>query len=603
LLRKLIYPALFALALGTGACKEPDPNAFETHIENIKKEGAAAAGYSGLEALVKAITSSPADNSARIDEFVTKVIPVFEEQWDGSPEYRDQMLAMLYQVGRPEGANLWNKGLVFDGSDASRKLVLASLDGIKKAKATATVDTIIAQLDQLLETPSKDKGPEGGELRKEMVSTLGELGDAKAVPVLIKTMEQEKENQPVAVHREAAKSLGLIADASATEALLAVPFRVPDSPSTTDIGNRAKLALVGIGDPAVPGVMKMLKGEQEEVNKLASNNGVDLLIVQQTAVGILGAMGATEAVDELLAFMPRDGCVDPNAAPAKKKKGKKKSSEEVIDPANASLRAFVGNALGFIGDAKAAEPLCQCVSATHNAGDMFPITEALGRIPGETSLNCLIDLVKNGEYDPETVESSEFTKQIRWEAARFAILLAGPEQLDAVKEALASNDGDEKTKKEMEQWKPGLELLESCKADKACYLKTLKDANAEWFAREKAAYELARLAKGDSDVALEVAKAFKVRNPDARVTMAVMVPRILDGKKCQACADAFEDVMDGEKGTMDATMQLPVLTARQTIAKVSVPKGAAGGGASAPAPKAEEKAEDKPAEGEEKAEE
>ena len=137
MLRKLIYPALFALALGTGACKEPDPNAFETHIENIKKEGAAAAGYSGLEALVKAITSSPADNSARIDEFVTKVIPVFEEQWDGSPEYRDQMLAMLYQIGRPEGANLWNKGLVFDGSDASRKLVLASLDGIKKAKATA----------------------------------------------------------------------------------------------------------------------------------------------------------------------------------------------------------------------------------------------------------------------------------------------------------------------------------------------------------------------------------------------------------------------------------------------------------------------------------
>ncbi len=602
-MRKLIVPALFTLVLASGACKEPDPNAFETHIENIQKEGAAAAGYSDLEKLVKAITTSTADNSARIDEFVTKVLPVFESRWDEDVEYRDQMLAMLYQIGRPEGATLWNKGLVFDGSDASRKLVLASIDGIIKAKAGATIDTLIAQLDLLLTSPKKDKGPKGGKLRIEMVKALGVLGDAKAVPILIKVMEQTKENQPVSVHREAAKALGMIGDPSAVEALLAVTFRVPDSPSTTDIGNRSKLALVAIGEPAEPGVIKMLKGEQAEVNKLAANNGVDLLIVQQTAVGILGAMGAKSAVEDLLAFMPRDGCVDPNAAPPKKKKRKKKkkkAAEEVIDPASASLRAFVGNSLGLIGDARAAEPLCQCVSATHNAGDMFPITEALGRMPGEASLSCLVDLVKTGEYDPDTVESSDFIKQIRWEAARFAILLAGPDDIDAVKAAFSSNDDDERVKGELGKWTAGMALLESCKADKACYLKTVSDQNADWFAREKAAYELVRLAKGDVDVAVAVSKAFKVRNPDARVTMALMVPRILDGKKCNACADAFAGVLQGEKGTMDATMQLPVLTARQTIAKVT-DRGAKAKPAAAkpkekPAEKAAEKGEEKPAE-------
>lgn len=603
-MRKLIVPALFTLVLASGACKEPDPNAFETHIENIQKEGAAAAGYSDLEKLVKAITTSSADNTARVDEFVTKVIPVFESRWDGDVEYRDQMLAMLYQIGRPEGAVLWDKGLVFDGSDASRKLVLASIDGIIKARAGATVSTLIAQLDLLLASPKKDKGPKGGELRIEMVKALGVLGDAKAVPILIKVMEQTKDNQPVSVHREAAKALGMIGDPSAVEALLAVTFRVPDSPSTTDIGNRSKLALVAIGDPAAPGVIKMLKGEQTEVNKLASNNGVDLLIVQQTAVGILGAMGAKTAVEDLLSFMPRDGCIDPNAAPPKKKKRrkkkKKKAAAEVIDPASASLRAFVGNSLGMIGDARAAEPLCSCVSATHNAGDMFPITEALGRMPGEASLTCLVGLVKNGEYDPDTVESSDFIKQIRWEAARFAILLAGPGDIDAVKAAFASNDGDEKVKGELGKWTAGMELLESCKADKACYIKTVSDQNADWFAREKAAYELARLAKGDVDVAVEVSKAFKVRNPDARVTMALMVPRILDGKKCNACADAFAGVLQGEKGTMDATMQLPVLTARQTIAKVTdrgvAAKPAAAKPTEKPAEKAAEKGEEKPAE-------
>jgi hypothetical protein len=51
-----------------------------------------------------------------------------------------------------------------------------------------------------------------------------------------------------------------------------------------------------------------------------------------------------------------------------------------------------------------------------------------------------------------------------------------------------------------------------------------QDQNADWFAREKAAFELARLAPGDKGAALELAKAFKVRNPDARVSMALLVP-------------------------------------------------------------------------------
>lgn len=568
MMRKLVCTSLLALALASGACKEPDPNDFQTHIDAINDPAGRGAGFSGLEALVKAITSAgpEVDNSARIQEFVDKVIPAFEAVWDAAPEHRDQVLTMLYQVGRPEGAGLWNRALAYDGSDAGRKLLLSACDGIKKAKATGSVDALIAQLDAFLQSPAKDKGPEGGEMRMAIVEALGALRDNKAVGILSKVMEQTKENQPVAVHREAAKSLGLIRDASAVDALLTVTFRVPDAPSTTDIGNRSKLALVSIGDPAVPGVMKMLKGEHEEVNKLAALNGVDLLIVQQTAVGILGAMGAKPAVDELLAFMPRDGC-GPKAEPKKPKKGKK-AEEPEIDPANASLRAFVGNSLGLIGDEKAAEPLCSCVNATHNPGDMFPITEALGRIGGAAAEACLVDLVKNGEYDPETVENSDFSKQIRWEAARFAILVAGSADIGKVKEAIESN-GDAKVKENMAQWQAGIAVTETCKDDKDCYLKTLKDQNAEWFAREKAAYELVRLAKGDEAIALEMSKAFKVRNPDARVTMALMIPRLLDGKRCQPCADALEAVLAGEKGSMDATMQLPVLTVRQTIAKIA----------------------------------
>ncbi len=574
-MRKLVVSSLFALTMviSSSGCKDPDPNAFETYVEGLRDVSSRGNSLNDLEKLVKTVTSAPGDNSERLQEFVAKILPVFDEVWaDVTPEQQTTMLNMLRDVGRPEGSKLWIRALELDGSDAARKRVLAALQGIQRARPADTVDAVAALLQSLIKDPSKDRGKTNeGELRLELAKTLGELRDKKAVPVLIEALLQTKENQPVAVHREAAKALGAIRDPAAVDALLTVTFRVPDAPSTTDISNRSKLALVAIGEPAVPRLKEMLAGKFDEVNKLATDKDVDLLVVQQTAVAILGAVGTTSATDELIAFMPQDDCVAPVAKkPAKKGKKPVEDEPSEEDAANASLRAFVANTLGLIGDPRGVESMCKCINATHNPGDMFPITEALGRIGGEAAFKCLAETVKSGEYDPEALDNPDFRHQIRWEAARFAILVATPEQLPELNAAIAAGAGeDPKAKEEMARWIPGITLLETCKADKACYLKTLQDQNADWFAREKAAYEVTRLAQGDKAAALEMSKAFKVRNPDARVTMALMIPRILGEAKCQECADALDDVMKGEKGSVDATMQLPWLTARTTIARIS----------------------------------
>ena len=576
LMSKLVVSSLLALAMVSwSGCKEADPNAFETHIEGIRDVNARAASISQLEALVKTVTTAQGDQSARLQEFVDKIVPIFDEVWDQvTPEQQVTMLNMLRDVGRPEGATLWIKALTLDGSDGARKRVLAALQGIQRARATAVTDTVIALFQTLIKDPGKDKGKTNeGEVRLELAKTLGELRDKKGVPVLIESMLQTEKSQPVSVHREAAKALGMIKDPAAVDALLTVSFRVPDAPSTTDISNRAKLAIVSIGEPAVARLKDMLAGKFEEVNKLASDHDVDLLVVQQTAVAILGALGTKSATDELIAFMPQQDCVVAEVKKPDKKKKKKDEEEEPSeeDAADASLRAFVANTLGLIGDPKGVAPMCKCINATHNPGDMFPISEALGRIGGPDAFKCLAEVTKSGEYDPEALENSEFRFQIRWEAARFAILTASPEDLPAVQDALkgAAAGNDKKVAEELPKWDAGLKLLETCKADKACYLKTLQDQNADWFAREKAAYELVRLAPGDKTIALELAKAFKVRNPDARVSMALLIPRILGDAKCPECALALDDVMKGEKGSMDATMQLPVLTARTTIARIA----------------------------------
>jgi len=550
-MRRLAVSALVGLSV-VMACKPQDPNRFETHVEKLKDTGDRAAGFAGLEQLVKSVVTSP-NNKDRLQEFVDKVIPAFEEIWDTAPEQREQMLTILRDVGRPEAVNLWVKAINVDGSGEGRKGTLLALQGCAKAKASGCSDRAIEQLSTLIENASHDKGNEEGRIRLEIVETLGTLEDKKAVPVLIKAMEQTQDKQPVAVHRAAAKALGDIGDASAVDALITVTFRVPDSPSTTDIGNRSKLALVQIGEPAVDRVLEMLRGKHEEANKLAASHGVDIAVVKQTAAGILGAMGTNKATEELVAFMPKDDCgAKPEADP---------------DPEQVGLRAFVANALGNIGDPAASEALCSCVNATHNPGDMWPITEALGRIGDTKAFSCLVDVVKNGEYNPEFLENSEFRHQIRWEGLRFAILAAKLADVAKVRAAMAANK-DAKVKDKFKQWEDGIAILENCKEDKACYLKTLQNASAPWFAREKAAYEISRLAQGDATAAVEIAKAFKVRNPDARVTMAWLPAKMLGTKKCTECADALEAVIEGEKGSMDATMQLPVLTARTSIAKL-----------------------------------
>ncbi|HET6584580.1 MAG TPA: HEAT repeat domain-containing protein [Nannocystaceae bacterium] len=570
-MRRLIASSLLVLALSASACKESDPNKFETHIANIKDSSKRASGFSGLEDLVKTVVTSP-DNKDRIEEFATVVIPVFEEIWDEAPEHQEKMLVMLRDIAHPKGSTIWNKALTLDGSAEARKKAILALEGIKKAKATDSTEQVVAEFDKLIANPKNDSGGNAdGDVRELMAKTLGALGDKRGVDVLIKAMEQTAEVQPVKVHRAAAAALGKIGDpgtctapdkCKVVDALLTVTYRVPDAATSKNIGVQSKQALVAIGDPAIPGVILMLNGKHEEVQKLAAQVGIDQFNIQQTAALILGAMGSAKAVDELLKIFPLDDCKPADAA------AKKKDEEELEpDAAYAGLRAVVANALGFIGDEKGIEPLCTCSTASKNPADMFPINEALGRIGGPKAVDCLVNVIKTGEYTKDAIAKADLKYESRWESGRFAILAAGPDDVGKIKEAFAAQT-DAAVKTELAKWGEGIKVLESCKTDKDCYLTTLRDSNADWFAREKAAYEVARLGDGDPKLALEIAKAYKVRNPDARVTMAWLPAKMMHGKPCPECAAALQSVLDAEELSTDASYQAPVLMARDSIAKL-----------------------------------
>lgn len=573
-MRKLVLSSLFALSIvATAGCKEPDPYAYETHIENIRNATAKGKGFSGMKDLVKTVITSP-DNAPRLQEFVDKVIPVFVEEWEGSPEHQLNMLEMLRDISRPEGAPLWSKALgTLDGSEEGRKRVLVALQGIQRAKATGSTDAVLGLFEGLVKDPSKDKGKAEGEIRRELARTLGILKDPKAVDALVAALGQPTDMRPPHVHRIIAEALGNLRDPKAVEPLVIANFSIPDDQTDSrNLSNRVKLALNSIGEPAVPRLVELLAGKEDDVIiRKVVEAGSTVSVVRFTAALMLGSLGSATGVDALVAALPAEVCKPIVKEDPKKKKGKKKvEAEEDFDRAELeNLRNAIVTSLGQIGDPKAAAAICPCSQASVHFEEQFMMTEALGYVGGEEATTCLTNFIKTAESDPESLPSTDKTPlSIRVEAGRFAVLAAGPDQVAAVREAFAANT-DAKVLEGLKQWEPALETLETCKADKACYLKTVKDTNANWVARENAAVELVRIAPGDAEAAEAIAQAYKVREVDARVTMALMAARVMSGKRCQKCVTVFEDIMKGEKGSTDISYQKAVLTARDTIAKLA----------------------------------
>lgn len=570
-MRKLFVASMLALAfMASPACKEPDPNKFETHTERIKDADKRPQGFSGLETLVKTVATAQ-DNADLKQEFVDKVVPVFVEIWDDAKEQQTKMLQMCLDIGHPGCAPVWNKAIMLDGSAEARDAAILALQGVTKSKAEGSLDTVIEQLDKLIADPKNDGGERAGEVRGMLVDALAAIGSPKALPVLIKSLEQPEDKQPVGVHRKVADALGVIGDPSAVDALLTATYRVPDAFTTTNIAERVKIALAAIGEPAVPRVVAMLKGEHVEVQKLAAQHSIDQVNIQLAAGGYLGGIGSPKATADLVAYMPTKECATPAVEEKKEEPPAEEETEEEEAPQvdTAAIRAVMSNSLGLIADESAVDALCACATWSKNPADMFPIAEALGRIGGEKATTCLENVIKNGVYAQDAVENSDFVKEIRWEAGRFGVLAAGSAGVAKIKAALEEAKKDPNVAKNVAAWDPGIQTIEKCGDDAKCYVAVVDDANADWFAREVAAVNAGRLSKGDVKVAETIAKAYKVRNPDARVTMAWMSANMLQDKDCPPCAVAIERVLDDEKDSRPPKeYQLSVLMARYTMGKL-----------------------------------
>ncbi|HLT38558.1 MAG TPA: HEAT repeat domain-containing protein, partial [Enhygromyxa sp.] len=318
-MRKFVLHSLLAAVLAatvtTTACNKGDPNALETHVKNLDSPDDRAEAIKQLERIVSGIATDPED--PRRAEFAEKVVPKLAEIYDGDDvaPYRDQILDMALKMKRPEAVVLWSKAITvesssgIDGSAEGQKRAILALQGVREAKAEAAAADVMTAFKTLQEKPSKDMASgQEGILRFELAKTLGVLKAKDAVEPLIAALGADETEQPKGIYKAAVDALGQIGDPAAVDSLITVQFSVADSPGTQSIGERAIRALGAIGEPAVDKLLETMEGKNEAVNKLAAEKGVDVQLVQQLAVKILGVVGSAKATESIVKYMPQRDC-------------------------------------------------------------------------------------------------------------------------------------------------------------------------------------------------------------------------------------------------------------------------------------------------------
>lgn len=407
-------------------------------------------------------------------------------------------------------------------------------------------DPQVDALTSLLADPSHDLD---GSARASLCRTLMGSSDPRAVPLLIDVLATPGDRQPVAVHRAAATALGALGNEAAIDPLLIAMFRIPDIASTTSLNERVQLAIATIGPAAVPRLVAMLNGEHEAVERAAAEAGADHAVVEIVAATMLGASMNADAFSPLLAMHDSTSCRDGD---------------------DAIRRSVAARALGLIGDARAVPSLCKCLRGHLDPGSAFPTADALALIGGDEATRCLVGLVATAEYDPDTIASPEFRYELRWESIRLAAIAGGPAAGPAIESAIAANR-DRTFRGHARGFVSMLAALRGCTDGGACLEQLLTSATTDRFAREVAAYAIARAHRGDIKAAQLLASAWAIPDADVRTSIALLVRRVSPRFACQPCAEAIAEVVERELGTMPAVMQRAVIEARATIAIVGAP--------------------------------
>jgi hypothetical protein len=380
------YLAATCLALAATGCPadEHDP---QTWIEKLDDRREAQEAIVKLQRLKDPVAIKP-------------LAKVWEER--SRPGQVLRAIIDLASIKDAQGNQHWEDALPvlrkameeFDVSDAdSVENAKMAADALGEAKDPESIELLIDVVKKTMPRRSP-----GQEVRRSAIRALGKFGDdPRAVDALIGVLKVKLEDQLPELFAAAADALGETRDPRAALPLIEAIYKIPP------VYTQGRRALVAIGKPAIPELIKIFEGEHKEINALAKENKFNVNCdrgmgpdsdcrqptnLQATAAALLGDLYAREAVSPLIA-------------------GLKRSAEPAFffpnGEAGPTQHQAIFGALRKINDAKAEDAIRAYWqdSSTEDALRPWAIDAYSSITTSTDALGALAKLIKDEEQEPD----------------------------------------------------------------------------------------------------------------------------------------------------------------------------------------------------------
>lgn len=466
----LLVGAAFAVA-----CSQGDPNLASTWTKQLSADDANKQ-LRALEELAR--IKDPASAEA-----VAGLLGTAKGQ------VKLQAVKTLRTLGQESAVPALIAAIDFDvpaGTDPSIKVANEAnkeiAEYLGELRAKAAVDALMR-----LATESKD-----AYVRVAAVNALGDIGDTKAVDVLMEIATNEAEE--TYVNKKAVQALGNLGDPRAVAAIKKMLFHERRGVSFYP---EASFAAYQIGPAVAEPLLDVLAGKDQALNDWAGKANVKREALYIKAAEILGDLGERRAIPQLISYLSyHPPGLDPdvvdalgllvrrNAAIAL---GKMRATEAVqalgqaaVKEEEGNIRATYAEALVSIGDRRALPALVRCSLE----GD--PLDKSIHARKG-----CYVALSKLG--DEKTLAQWEKWEkeepQLSIKNCMSKLTYRGESGKKAAEEHCAAVAAE--VVKVLQENKPRLAVYGECMQNLDCWIGKLKDPNK--LVRERAAIELGRL--------------------------------------------------------------------------------------------------------------
>lgn len=391
---------------------------------------------------------------------------------------------------------------------------------------------VIEALSEALDRVSGARGVDN-RMRIEFIRALGQIGDRRATPILTKVATAQTEEQNFLINRLAAQQLGILADPAAVPAMIKGLFLFAPNNPAMRMNDVAAEALVRIGRPSYEPLLEVLRGNDEEVNSIASayieavrqrdEDAARQMSVEglrsAEATFVLGALGFPEALEPVLAETRQEDV------------GRRINGALAIVRLNLppSQRSQVRDTLQRVYEAAPIEAKPQLIAAMRYTYDA-------------ELLPFLLDQVEDADLLP----------QIRVAAAEAYALLANGQEAAALRQLIerepASADGG--FKENFQEKAPALDAARECDQNLECWKGKL--GADEVLVLRKAAYMIGRYGQGNGEMVRALTE--KLGHPELEVRLAVLqaldhvATRQAGAEAINAAVQKIDDLRQMEEG-------------------------------------------------------